>query len=95
MLGVKDLGERSARPPVMCECNLQILSTGTLGLLRQKILDSELRSSGNGAGVFRCGCKAGWSHKCDPPFIFCRVFRIARQRTCQHLYNHPAKCQLN
>ena len=55
MLGVKDLGERSARPPVMCECNFQILSTGTLGLLRQKILDSGLRSSGNGAGVFWCG----------------------------------------
>lgn len=29
--------------------------TGTLGLLRQKTLDSGLRSSGNGAGVFRCG----------------------------------------
>jgi len=46
--------------------------TGTLGLLRQKTLDSGLRSCGNGAGVFRCGysVKPVWSHKCDPPFVF-------------------------
>jgi len=39
----------------MRECNLQILSTGTLGLLRQKTLVRGLRCSGNVAGVFRCG----------------------------------------